>query len=166
MPTPRITPPTPINELLSDRVRPVEIEYGVYNTIKKGALMNMTALDLAGLSPLANALGELDALRYDWKPLLDVPDGDPALDGARAKLANLTEPILTVAQFLLSGLIFSGFAQASGTKHYIQPKRARFYLGLTAAPDHVRTLSRAEETAIFDAAEARLKGTKADVRRT
>jgi hypothetical protein len=162
----RMTTPTPIDELLSGRVRPVEIEHHVYNTIKKGALVNMAALDIASLARFANALGELDAFRYDWKPILDVPDGDPGLDAARSKLANLAGPMLTVAQFLLSGLIFSGFAQASGTTHYIQPKRARFYLGLTAAPDQVQTLSSQEETAIFDAAEARLKGSKADVRRT
>ena len=37
--------------------------------------------------------------------------------------------------FLLGGFIFSGFAQASGTIHYIQPKRARFFLGLAAEQD-------------------------------
>ena len=56
----RETTRTPIDELLRDRVLPVEIEYGVYNTIKKGALMNMAALDVAALSRFSDALGELD----------------------------------------------------------------------------------------------------------
>jgi hypothetical protein len=53
---------------MNDRVCRVEVDYAVYNTIKKGALLNLAAADLAALSVAANLLYELDAFRYDWKP--------------------------------------------------------------------------------------------------
>lgn len=96
---------------------------------------------MAALSVAANLLYELDAFRYDWKLALNVADGDPALTEIRSKFANLNGSALSVAQFLSGGLIFSGFAQASDTTHYIQPKRSRFFLGLTAAPDKVTNLA-------------------------
>lgn len=78
----------------------------------------------------------------------------------------LSGPGEELAHFLLGGLIFSGFAQASGTTHYIQPKRARYYLGITAVPDTLKGLSAREETAIFRDAEMQLRGTVAETWRT
>jgi hypothetical protein len=69
----------------------------------------------------------------------------------------------TVAQFVLGGFIFSVFAQASGTTHYIQPKRACFFLGLTAAREQAGWFSHQDEDAIFAVAADWLRGTKAEL---
>jgi hypothetical protein len=157
---------SPLDELLKQRLCRVEIEYGVYHAIKAGALKNLANLDLSVLDRFAHVLQELNAFRYDWTPALAADSADPEIAQARAKFANVQEPTRSVLAFLLGGFIFSGFAQASGTMHYIQPKRSRFFLGLTAAPDKAGGLSSKEEVEIFDSAEARLKGTKAQVQRT
>jgi hypothetical protein len=96
---------------------------------------------------------------------LEVIDPDPAVAAANAKLRGLDSETEKVARFLLGGFIFSGFAQASETMHYLQPKRARFFLGLTAAPDVAGNFSAREESAIFEAAARRLDGTEAKTRR-
>ena len=67
---------------------------------------------------------------------------------------------------MLGGFIFSGFAQASGSTHYIQPKRARFFLGVTAAADQAGDFGNQQEDEIFAVAAARLAGTDAAVRNT
>ena len=162
----RVTTEVPLDQLLPARTRPVEIEYQVYNTVKKGALVNLAAVNTADLIRFGHVIQEMDAFRYDWKPSLDVADADPALNAIRQKFANFDSAVLPVATFLLGGFIFSGFAQASETTHYIQPKRARFFLGLTAAADQAQTLSGQEENAIFAAAEARLEGSKAETRKS
>jgi hypothetical protein len=161
----RGTTPASIEDMLSFMVQRVEIDYMPYEEIKKGALLNLASIDLAALDPIMSVLSELDAFRYEWNPLLDVP-GDPELDDVRPKFANLSGPSLLTARFLLGGFIFGGFAQASRTTHYIQPKRSRFFLGLTAAPEKIRTLAHDEEAGIFETAQASLKGGKATVWRT
>ena len=155
----------PLEDFLPDRMLQVHVGYDVYHTVKQGALLGLAMLDPDDLRHFGQVLREIDAFRYDWKPELDIPDRDPQFDGARAKLARIQEPALTVAKFLLGGLIFSGFAQASRTTHDIQPKRSRILLGLTAARREAGYLSNVEEGAIFAAAEEQLHGSVAEVRR-
>ena len=153
----------PLNRMMPDRTCPVVIGWNAYNAVKKGALLNLGGLDLADLKRFADIANELDALRYEWEPALSVADGDPAVAIVRDKFANIGGMTRTAAQFVLGGFIFSGFAQASGTTHYIQPKRARFFLGLTAARDQAGSFSHQDEDAIFSVAAERLRGTKAEV---
>lgn len=160
-----MTTPTPIDHLLHNRVCYVKIEYNVYNAIKKGALSSLADIELASMSRLCRpVITEIDAFRYDWKPQLDVPGADATLDPVRNKFGGLAGVELTIAQFLLGGLIFSGYAQASNTTHYIQSKRSRLFLGLTAAADKALSLGNQEENQIFKTAEERLQGSKAVVR--
>jgi hypothetical protein len=154
----------PLDTMLPDRMRRVEIDYAVYNTVKRGALLKLAELDLTLLAKFATIARELDALRYEWEPALSVPDADPDVLTAQSKFALLDGETRSAAQFLLGGFIFSGFAQASNSIHYIQPKRARFFLGLTAAPDQAGSFSRREEDAIFRTAAQRLEGTGAESR--
>ena len=153
----------PLDQMLPDRMRKVEIDYTVYNAVKKGALLKLAELDLAKLAQFGGISRELDALRYEWEPALSVPDADPATDAAREKFSKIDDTTRLAAQFLLGGFIFSGFAQASQSTHYIQPKRARFFLGLTAAPDQAGMFSAYDEDAIFAAAAAGLRGTNAEM---
>jgi hypothetical protein len=156
-----------IEALLPGKVCNVEIGYDVYKTIKEGALVALADLDLAAAP--ADAFGmlmETAVFGYDWKPDLAVPDSsDPEVAAATSKLTALDGPRLPIAQFLLGGLIFGGFAQASQTRHYIQPKRSRLFLGVTAAQDKVSPLSAQAEDEIFTAAEVALRGGKVEFRR-
>lgn len=150
----------PLDQILPNRTRNVEVDYTVYNTIKKGALLRLAELDPVALRNFGCLVdGELNALRYDWKPSLDAPYSDEATVATRKKLEGIDATARTAAQFLLGGFIFSGFAQASATTHYIQPKRARFFLGLTAAPGEAGMFSGGDEENIFRGVEERLRGT-------
>lgn len=153
--------PTAITTLLGAKALPVTIGQQAYAEVKAGALAALAGFDPARVAQFGHQLAELDSLRYDWRPTLAAPGAT----GWPADAARLDEPTLRAAQFLLGGLIFSGFAQASLTDHVIQPKRARFYLALTAAPPSAGGVRRDEEEAVFAAAEAALGGTSARARR-
>jgi hypothetical protein len=161
---------TPIEQMLGEQICVVTVAHEVYIKIKRGALIGLAQLDWDKVPPhLEHDLAELNAFLYNWQPGLH----DVALDAAQyaeetAQLAALQQSDpgrQTLARFLLGGLIFSGFAQASGTIYQIQPKRSRFYLGLTATPERLKRLTNDEEDGIFDAAEASLKGSDATVQR-
>jgi hypothetical protein len=154
----------PLDQMLPGHTRPVEIDYNVYNGVKRGALLNLAQVDPRYLTTFGNIARELDALRYEWEPALSVPDADPEAVAAMARFASLDDTTRLAAQFLLGGFVFSGFAQASKSIHYIQPKRARFFLGLTAAPEQAGNFSAQDEDAIFAVAAARLQGTDAESR--
>ncbi|WP_404292111.1 hypothetical protein ACD578_07765 [Microvirga sp. RSM25] len=149
-----------LESLLDSKVCRVSVDYNVYHDIKRGALNSLARLDLERLRPLAGQLRELNALRYDWRPALSA-DNYPIEE--LAKFDNLDEPLKSAAHFLLGGFIFSGFAQASNTTHYMQTKRSRLMLGLTVAPETTAGLGHREEAAIFEHAEASLEGSKAEV---
>jgi len=153
--------PRQIETLLGPRALLVTIGYEAYERIKTGALASLAAIDLGRIAQFGHQLAELDSLRYDWRPALE--DAKP--EGWLAQAAQLDEPTRRTAQFLLGGLIFSGFAQASLTDHIIQPKRSRFFLALTAEAPMVGGVSHADEGAVFAAAETALQGTVAKIRR-
>lgn len=149
-----------IENVLADRVTTVEIGGPAYAAIKAGALPRLAELPFERIdNSVANMLHEMRAFGYDWKPALAVKDVDETQAEAATRLAALDPQRATLAQFLLGGLVFSGFAQASGTDHYIQPKRARHFLGLTVAPEQLRGLDAGQEQAIFAEAESRFSGT-------
>lgn len=145
-----------IENVLADRVTTVEIGGPAYAAIKAGALPRLAELPFERIdNGVANTLHEMRAFGYDWKPQLAVKDADQTQADAANRLAALDPQRATLAQFLLGGLVFSGFAQASGTDHYIQPKRARHFLGLTVAPERLKGLEAGREGAIFAEAESR-----------
>jgi len=153
----------PLDVLLPDRTRPVEVDYAVYNEIKKGALLNLGDFNLGDLGNFGHLARELNSFRYEWEPALQVPASEPEVIAAQAKFAGIDDETRQAATFLLGGLIFSGFAQASQVTHYIQPKRARFFLAMTAASDQAGNFGNQNEDAIFAAAAARLEGSGAAV---
>ncbi len=153
--------PDQITSLLGERALPVTIGYGAYEQIKAGAVASLASIDLGRIAQFGNQLAELDSLRYDWRPSLE----DAKSEGWLAQAALLDEPTRRAAQFLLGGLIFSGFAQASMTDHIIQPKRSRFFLALSAEQAMGGGVTRADEDAVFNDAERALLGTVAKSRR-
>ena len=157
----RETVAMPIDALLGAKALPVSIGYQVYEAVKAGALQALSTVDLNHITQFAHQLAELDALRYDWRPGLE----DIKIGGGLAQTGQLDEPTRRAAQFLLGGLIFGGFAQASFTDHIIQPKRSRFLLALTTDLRAAGNLSHAHEDAVFAAAERALHGTTAVARR-
>jgi hypothetical protein len=155
-----------IERLLPQKLCKVEIGSDVYNTVKEGAILNLATLDPETLpaAGAASALQEMAIFGYDWKPGLAAASSDTAVSLAGQKLEELDTQAKEVARFLLGGLIFSGFAQASRTRHYIQPKRSRLYLGLTASAGQIGNLGAQEENGIFDTAVAALSGNKVEIR--
>ena len=125
-----------LDTVLADRVQSVEIDYGVYNEVKAGAIENLARIDLQSVDNVVSVMHEVQMFRYDWQPSLEAHPQKPtvALEAAIQKLSGLPQSHHDIARFLLGGFIFSGFAQASGSIHHVQPKRARMFLGLTAAP--------------------------------
>ena len=153
--------PTQITTLLGERALPVTIGYEAYEQIKTGAVASLAAIDPGRIAQFGQQLAELDSLRYDWRPTLEgVKSG-----GWLTQAAQLDESTRRAAQFLLGGLIFSGFAQASLTDHIIQPKRSRFFLALTAELPIAGGVTHADEDAVFATAEMALQGTTAKTRR-
>jgi hypothetical protein len=151
-----------LSDLLEERLCQVEVAYEPYQQVKAGALRSLATLPAERLRPLAAGLAELGAFRYDWKPSLHAGGETAGTDFTQLQDGD---PLLLVAHFLLGGFIFSGFAQASHTTHYVQPKRSRMLLGLTAAPDAMRHGDRRDEAAIFAGAERTARDAAATVKR-
>jgi hypothetical protein len=156
---------SPLTELLGDRVSEIRVGYNAYQVAKRGALDNLATIDLARLGQGVEAISEMHAFGYDWRPKLELypEEAEKSGDPARIALTSLPERETTLAQFLLGGLIFASFAQASNTVHHIQPKRSRFLLGLTAAPEVMGRLRQNDEEAIFTKARKDLIGSDAVV---
>jgi hypothetical protein len=159
-------PKLPLEVLLEDRVCTVRVGWETYSRMKDGALVNLASLDLMGAPPdMLGMLSETNMFGYDWNPGLDSQSGDAAVQSAARKLAGISPEAKPIAQFLLGGLVFSSFAQASGAVHYIQPKRSRLYLGLTSTSADLASLGRAAEDKIFDDAAGSFQDPGIEVRR-
>jgi hypothetical protein len=150
----------PLERLLESKALPVTIGYIPYGIVKQGAFNSLKGIDLPRVQAFGRQLTELDSLRYDWQPKLEDYRGP---ESWLSHAAELDEDTIRAAKFLLGGFIFSGFAQASETEHYIQPKRSRFFLSLTAAPNLMGQLTHDDEQPIFDAAIEGLEQTMATV---
>jgi hypothetical protein len=151
----------PLELLLGHKAFPVMIAYGPYDVVKRGAFNCLAQIELSQVRAFGDQLRELDSLRYDWQPRLDDYQGKESWLSHSDRLDDHTA---RAARFLLGGFIFSGFAQASGTDHFIQPKRSRFFLSLTAS-SVTHHIGHDVEQPIFDEAIKKLNGTVATVHR-
>jgi hypothetical protein len=128
-----------INQLVGKLATPVLIDGAVYGEVRKAAVDKLKALDLQALPEpdVMNVVGEMTAYVYDWEPdLLDLDLKD--------------RPTRRVAQFLLGGLIFGWYAEASETDHLIQQKRSRLFAALTKPGDGKKYLVFDQEAALFE----------------
>jgi hypothetical protein len=156
----------PLEQTLPNFVRPVFIDHQVYDAVKKGALMALNQVDMGRLFRFSqNVVNEMDAFRYEWEPDFHVQGGDPQLKAISDKFQTPDRTTQRAAQFLLGSFIFGGYAQASNSTHYVQSKRSRFFLGLVTPPADSVGFSNADEDAIFEAGEAKLKEAQVAIRR-
>jgi hypothetical protein len=107
----------------------------VYHSIKQEALKKLEGFDASRL-PMgtAAALGnELMAVGYGWAP--DIDD------------LQLEKTEKQVAGFILGGLIFGGYAQASKADHLLQHTRAKMFVALAARKrmDETRGIEKEKE---------------------
>jgi hypothetical protein len=159
-------PMRPLEDLLEHRVCQVRVGPETYSRIRDGALVNLASLDLMGASrDMIGMLSETKVFGYDWNPGLNTATGDAAAQSAAQKLAGVSAEARPIAQFLLGGLVFSGFAQASGAVHYVQPKWSRLYLGLTSKSQGLVSLGHDSEDKIFDDAAGVFQDPSIEVRR-
>jgi hypothetical protein len=108
----------------------VDVDYGTYHEVKRAAVAELEKLYAGGSGVDAqeayNILGELSASGYAWYPHL----GDLVLANEQEK---------RLAAYILGGLIFGAYAQASGADHLMQPKRSRLFLALSLRRSTART---------------------------
>src|SRR6266568_547762 len=128
-----------IDQLIGELATSVLIDGAVYDDVRKAAVDRLKALDLQVIPErdVMDVVGEMTAYVYDWQPdLLDLEIRD--------------EATRRVAQFLLGGLIFGWYAEASETDHLIQKKRSRLFTALTKPDDGAKYLPREQEAALFE----------------
>jgi len=156
----------PLEQTLPNFVRPVFIDHQVYEAVKKGALMALDQVDMGRLFRFSrDVVNEMDAFRYEWEPDFHVQGGGHELKAISDKFQAPDRTTQRAAQFLLGSFIFGGYAQASNSTHYVQSKRSRFLLGLVTPPADSVGFSNADEDAIFEAGEAKLKEAQVTIRR-
>ena len=128
-----------LDTLVSNLAIPVNIDGAVYATVHEAAVAKLKTLDVVAIpeADIMDVIGELTAFAYDWEP--DLLDFEVEDDDTRR-----------VAQFLLGGLIFGWYAEASETDHLIQSKRSRLFAALTK-PGHEKGLvTFRREAALFE----------------
>ncbi|MCP5071474.1 MAG: hypothetical protein GY946_33355 [bacterium] len=118
----RTFPSTKFREYLKEIVFEIHPAPEVYEQVKSEAMAKVRGLDFASLPPtmLQDLHAEMGAFGYEWFP--DVGIDAPYLD----RIA---------AGFVLGGIIFGGYAQATGTQHLLQTKRSRFFAQLSVPRD-------------------------------
>ena len=127
-----------LEDLLGDRTVRVQVDHDTYRQIKRNSLVTLARYKTSklGKSDLEDVAQELDAFGWEWSP---------DLEGMR-----VSEKRRAVAQFLLGGLIFGSYAQASGTEHVLQSKRSRLFLGLSIPDGTKRPWAYERERELFE----------------
>jgi hypothetical protein len=107
------------DDVLGDLVVHVHVEHEFYRHAKAGALAKLRSYRTSsiGRRGLRDITDELDAFGWEWSPQLE-----------GLQVSEARRPIV---QFVLGGLIFGAYAQASGTEHILQSKRSRLFLALS-----------------------------------
>jgi hypothetical protein len=116
----------------------VHPDKSVYESIKKSGLKKIRSFDASRLPRgMVTGLGnDLMAVGYSWVP---------ELDGMKFNKTSDKD----AARFILGGLIFGGYAQASRTDHMLQTKRARMFVALSASESKVMTRGIKRERQLF-----------------
>jgi len=114
----RTFPSQQFDQILGSLVVPVHPNYTVYQDIKTEAQQKLKNIDFNKLpaAMIADISDELGSLGYEWYP-------NPDLD--------LPPEQRMAATFILGGIIFGAYAQASGSDHLLQSKRSRLFSELT-----------------------------------
>ncbi len=111
----------------------------VYNRVKGAALERLRTLQVnqARDHDVADVLNELQAFNYEWQP--DVGELSFADKGHES-----------LARFLLGGLIFGRYAEATDSDHIMQNKRSRIFVALTKPEYEEGAVSYDREANLFE----------------
>lgn len=125
----------------------VDVEHDVYRQVKASAVMQLEQLLANGpfisSAAASSTLATLTAVQYDWQP---------GLEQLETRLADSGERRL--ARFLLGELVFSGYAQLTGSPHIVAPRRSAFLVAAGLQETDVDALS---EPAIYDELRRRIR---------
>jgi hypothetical protein len=104
---------------------PVTVKEDAYQEVKRAAVSKLGELPEIPPAVAADILTELSAFDYEWRP--DLWRGE--------KTGDTQERVLDT--FRYGGLLFTGYAQRTGSDHVLQPKRARLYLAMSLVAERV-----------------------------
>ena len=132
------SPNKSLKDLLGTKVIPVKINYDLYNLIKDNATENLGDLKLNRLPSAIyqEVENELGNYKHEWRPGINL---------------DIPQEWQRIAEFLLGGFIFSGYAQASGCDHIIQTKRSRLYTELLTPDSEPSRYGYQKEKELFQA---------------
>jgi hypothetical protein len=125
----------------------VDVEHDLYRQIKHAAMWQLQQRISAGpfisQSVASATLATLDAIKYEWRPDLEVleqhlPDNDQR----------------RLARYMLGQLIFSGYAQQTGAPHIVSPRRSAFLVSAGLGPEGSHFGS---ESGMYDELRRRLR---------
>ncbi|MFE2124605.1 hypothetical protein ACFW9U_28655 [Rhodococcus aetherivorans] len=133
------SPRRPLVDLLGPLAVPVEIASSVYESAKENLIDKLIAqqpLDKLPEEMINDVVEELGAFAYDWHPSL------PGLQYGRGEHQQ-------VAEFLIGGMVFGSYAQATGTDHLIQTKRSRLLVALSVPEPRLSKWRYEQEQELF-----------------
>ena len=138
-------PRDPIEVLCPEFLEPSVVDHRLYERIKTEVTAQIDRDVLLALpsGDIADVLGELQAFDYQWKPFVDI---------------DLPEPHLTMARYVIGGLVFGTYAQATGADHLVQAKRSRLLVALSAPTPQLCQVRFAREQELFEQFRANAEG--------
>ena len=104
---------------------PITVKEQAYQEMKRAAVSKLHELPDILPTTATDILTELSAFDYEWRP--DLWRGE--------KAGDTQERVLDT--FRYGGLLFTGYAQRTGSDHLLQPKRARLYLATSLGADRL-----------------------------
>ena len=118
----------------------VDVSYGAYHEVKTAALAELEKI-FNGEQKIPQGMvqqifRELSVAEYHWSP---------SLENLEARLKTNEER--NIADYMLGGLIFGGYAQQMESEHLLQPKRSRLFLAMSLQSN---SAGREVETELFD----------------
>jgi hypothetical protein len=146
------TPKQGLPEMLGSVLVPVKVDRPLYETILQqlAAQISATAFNKVPAGLVAEVEHELAAFQYDWRPGFG--------------LLNVPPQYFSAAQFMLGGLIFSAYAQTTGSDHLVQGKRSRLLLALSAPDAESIAWSAQKERELFAAFKQHCSETGKNIR--
>jgi hypothetical protein len=81
-----------------------------------------------------DVLGEMSAYHHQWHPWIDI---------------DLPGPRMELARYLVGGLVFGAYSQATGADHLVQPKRSRLLVALSAPRSELSRVRFEQEDRLF-----------------
>lgn len=125
----------------------IDVEHGVYDIVKQRALGQLSQVvadpEYFRSQAARSVLASLAAIRYDWSPSLGELNDRVADDEERR-----------IAQFILGQLVFSGYAQLTGSPHFVAPRRSATLVNMSL-PQPER--ADGPEAAIYDELRRRIR---------